>query len=458
MSSEELLFRDGLGDRLLVRDPHGQPVQELLVLRTELTSVPAFEFALNERLWLLERFDHPAFLIVRNIFRAPGSLPVISLASDYMGGVRLSVFLADAKSRGRKLSVGAALFVMQEILSALDELHRQSGDLAHGALAPERIVIAGGKIHIADYVLGAAIEQLRFSTERYWKELRVAVPASAGGTRFDRRVDIAQVGMIGLALLTSRPLRDSEHIGKLQDVLMSTQLPFPIRSWMTKALHMDPRRLFVSAAEASENLREAMVDCHLDAAPQELQMGAETSPGRVRTVTLNIGRPIATLPPEPAWTQEPAVTPPAVEELDSADPWGTVRSSEPVWRQGSDPEPYAFLRELAATAVARVAGGSGFNKFLPIAVLIIMLSAGFVLTQFALSSGTGTLLVESNPQGVAVLVDGQPYGVTPLMLEVKSGRHEVELRGPGKPKIFNVHVTQGDRVVQYVEFAATRRR
>src|SRR5437867_6003705 len=56
-------------------------------------------------------------------------------------------------------------------------------EISHGALAPERVVIADGKVRIADYVMGSAIEQLRFSSERYWKDLRVAVPVSAGALR-----------------------------------------------------------------------------------------------------------------------------------------------------------------------------------------------------------------------------------------------------------------------------------
>ena len=84
--------------------------------------------------------------------------------------------LARAGSGGQPITAGAAVFVLKETLDALAELHRQSGDLAHGAIAPERIVLADGKVRIADYVLGPAIEQLRFTTERYWKELRVAVP------------------------------------------------------------------------------------------------------------------------------------------------------------------------------------------------------------------------------------------------------------------------------------------
>jgi len=85
------------------------------------------------------------------------------------------------------------------------------------------------------------------------------------------------------------------------------------------------------------------------------------------------------------------------------------------------------------------------------------MTAAFTAAQYIrppdwLFSNTGTLVVESNPQGVAVNVNGKPHGVTPLTLKVQAGVHEVELQGPGKPRIFKVHVTRGDRVAQYVEF------
>ena len=100
---------------------------------------------------------------------------------------------------------------------------------------------------------------------------------------------------------------------------------------------------------------------------------------------------------------------------------------------------------------------SGFKKFLWTAVLILAMTCAFTAAQYVpapewLFSKTGTLVIESNPQGLAVFVNGQSHGVTPLTLKVQAGIHEVELRGPGKPRIFKVHVTRGDRVAQYIEF------
>ncbi len=450
MHSDELLFRDGLGDRLLVRDTQGRPYQESLVLRTELSSVPAFEFALNERLWLVERFDHPAFLIVRNIFSVPGPVPQISLLSDYTGGIRLSEVLSQAEWNREPLTPAAAVFVIREILDGLAELHRQSGDLSHGALAPERIVLSGGRVRIADYVLGAAIEQLRYSTERYWKDLRVAVPSSAGGARLDRRVDVAQVGMIALALFASRPLRESENIGAVGELLTNTTLAPPIRSWLLRALHMDSRRVFHTAADALQGLDEAMAEAHLRPSPGDLQLQSPKAAVAASPVPHKpppvVPKP---LPPRPQ-APKPAALPAA------------AKVTRDVW-DAHDARPDPFAQRDFSVSRSRQPWRPGFKRLLWAASLVIAMTAAFTAAQFVpapswLLPQTGTLVVESNPQGVEVLVNGKAQGVTPLTLKVESGRHEVELRGPGNPRIFNVFVSRGDRVAQYVEFPQTRRR
>ena len=83
-------------------------------------------------------------------------------------------------------------------------------------------------------------------------------------------------------------------------------------------------------------------------------------------------------------------------------------------------------------------------------------AAQFIPAPDWLFGNTGTLVIESSPDGVKVSVNGMPQGVTPLTLKVESGMHEVELQGPGKPRNFKVHVTRGDRVAQYIEFLGHR--
>ena len=48
-------------------------------------------------------------------------------------------------------------------------------------------------------------------------------------------------------------------------------------------------------------------------------------------------------------------------------------------------------------------------------------------------------------------MDSQDQGVTPLTLKLQTGKHEVEIRGGGKPRVFNVYISSGARISQYVE-------
>ncbi|MSO55810.1 MAG: PEGA domain-containing protein [Acidobacteria bacterium] len=455
MPAEEHLFRDGLGDRLLIRDANGRPLHESLVLRAELSAVPSFEFALSERMTELDKFDHPSFVPVRSLVRIPGPVPRISLVADYFAGTRLSDILARCESDGHRLPTGTALFLLKEILGAVSVFHRRSGNVAHGALAPERIVIGEGQVRITDYVLGSAIEQLRFSPERYWSELRVAVPSSAGGSRVDRRVDVAQVGMIAVALFAGRRLRDAEHIGGLGEVLMGlTQqagsdrqsLSLPVRGWLVKALHLDSRRTFVSAIEAEHDLDEAIAEAGLSPSSAEVDiLGAR--PRRVAAPIVVKAAP----PPKPVLDVPAEVTPKQQDAWGSHDAYPQTMYQRGSTTVDSQPKPENRITRRIRT-------------LLKIGLLGGLIAGAFTAAQFipppaGLFSSVGTLVVESKPSGAQVLVDRQSQGVTPLALKLDSGKHEVEIRGSGQSRVFSVWVPKGERVSQYVELqtAPTRR-
>ncbi len=59
--------------------------------------------------------------------------------------------------------------------------------------------------------------------------------------------------------------------------------------------------------------------------------------------------------------------------------------------------------------------------------------------------------VSSTPAGAAVVVDGKPEGVTPVVLTLNPGSHLVELRGAGEPRMLPITMTAGAQMSQYVE-------
>jgi hypothetical protein len=249
-------------------------------------------------------------------------------------------------------------------------------------------------------------------------------------------------------MFAGRPLRDTEHLSGIGDVLMSISIPQPIRSWLLRALHMDPRRVFVHAGEASKALTEAIHESGLRPAPRDLDLQQSRS---LRIAPLAAPKPLAPRPVTVATARPaPMVRPTAVPPPPKRDKWQTPDVAPPHWAQ-------------SATAVGneRKPLNATFRRVLLAAGIIGLMTAAFTAAQFIpapewMFSQSGTLVIESTPQGIKVSVNGKPQGVTPLTLRVEAGIHEVELHGPGKPKVFKVHVTRGDRVAQYIEFLPRR--
>jgi hypothetical protein len=67
----------------------------------------------------------------------------------------------------------------------------------------------------------------------------------------------------------------------------------------------------------------------------------------------------------------------------------------------------------------------------------------------------GTLVVQTNPAGVQVFVDGVDRGLTPANVSVTPGAHILELRGRGVPRVIPFNASAGAQVSHYLEFAST---
>ena len=85
--------------------------------------------------------------------------------------------------------------------------------------------------------------------------------------------------------------------------------------------------------------------------------------------------------------------------------------------------------------------------------LLIGAIAAFWWFRGARQPATGTLSVGTSPAGIAVFVDGQPHGVTPLGVELPPGEHVIELRTETERRRIPITLTAGGQVSQYFEFA-----
>jgi PEGA domain-containing protein len=261
------VFEDGFGKRHHAVGPGGEPL-EVLEFAEHFTAVPSFEPALRDRVNALVGFQNTCFARVRSVQRLGQNGSRLVVVSDRVPGARLSTVLAVAKQQLLPLEVNAALCLIRQLVPAMAALHDKMPAIGHGALAPERIIITpNARLVVVDHMLGASVERLGYSHDRYWKELRIPLPTAAQPT-FDFRADVMQIGMVALALILGRPLDSDDYPDQVAALaegawgLTATggvePLPPELRTWLSRMLQLDPRHSFVTAVEAWSELEHVL--------------------------------------------------------------------------------------------------------------------------------------------------------------------------------------------------------
>jgi hypothetical protein len=509
---EAPLFTDGLGDRVVAADGATGELLQILRLRPALTAVPSFEFALRERAARLANFRHAYYARVRRIDRVQQTAG-LAIVSDHVEGTRLSDILRVAHEKHLQLDINAAICLIRQLVPALALLHENARDAAHGLIAPERLIVTPHtRLVIVEHVLAAAIEQLQFGRDRLWQEFRIAMPPSAGVPRFDHRSDVTGVGLVALALVLGRPIGANEFPHAIPGLLNEARersplgdeqpLSAPLRTWLARALQVDVRRAFASATEAMAALDEVVADesvyvsapvaletflSRYIAALLETTVAAPAAPVPVVQAPVTprtpaqppaAARPAAPAaqppaPAAPAPRQDPArVAPPAAATAKDISDLIPARELEALSSASAKPlfnpdAPFSVRSEPMAAAGPRKPRGNRPSLVRLAALLggvLALAGGGVYATKFlggdappaaATASTTGTLVVQSNPPGVQVFVDGIDRGMTPARLSVSPGAHILELRGRGVPRVIPLQVPAGAQISQYLEFAET---
>ena len=264
-------FEDGLGVRVCAFDRASGQLLETLCLRPALTAAPSFEFSLRERTARLANFRHEAYSQVRRAEHVGGLAGGLAVVSERVAGVRLSKILNLTEQHRVRIGFDSVLHLIRQLLRAVRSLHDAAPGVFHGALAPERLIVTPeGRLVVAEYVLGSALERLQFTRQRLWRDLPIAMPATARAVRFDQRGDVTQIGAVALSLVLGRPLTASEYPGQLEGLLhlaleasvpreQESRLP-ALRAWLRGALQLDLRRAFPSTGLAQAAFSEGLTD------------------------------------------------------------------------------------------------------------------------------------------------------------------------------------------------------
>lgn len=131
----------------------------------------------------------------------------------------------------------------------------------------------------------------------------------------------------------------------------------------------------------------------------------------------------------------------------------TVRSATSL-EVDADARLSRLTRRLASltpsSRLSRTAMATALVTLLAVSVVWASLRAPAVRTP-----DQGTLVVETSPEGLQVLIDGIEQGQSPARLRVPAGDHLLEVRGDTGARVVPVTVSGGAEVSQYIELQAT---
>jgi hypothetical protein len=466
MSAAGTAFQDGLGERRQTTGADNQ-LLDLVIVHETLGSAAGFEAALRQRAGELASFQHASFPRLKGVGRLSKPPSRIVVATDHVSGVRLADLLAIAERRLIPLEYDGAIGLVKQLLDGAAALHAAVPQACHGAFAPERLLLTSdARVIIVDYVFGSAIERLGYDQERCWKELRVALPL-VDGKALDRRADVAQIGVVALSLLLGRLLNEDEYPGGIADMIEGLNavsanglemLPTETKSWLRRALQLDAERSFATAVDARTEFdkaikaNDARAKAVLTAFLTECQTFKTTSSASV-SAAAPVAPPSVPSKPSPAAakadkpldkfaTSAPAVAPKPIP------PPAPAFGSAPAASSARDEEPALQVRRRIAF------WNSEWRNRLAIAaaLLVAIATAGtFAVRSYARVPPTGMLVVNTNPEGVQVFIDGKKRGMTPVTLELPTGDHKLELTQGDQTRAIPVKITQGGQVSQFVE-------
>ena len=304
-------YADGFGRRTLAFDRVTGSTCERLTLRGEFG---AFERAIRERAAALQEFDDERFARVREVRRLGRGR--VAVDSEQVPGERLSDLL-DAVAAGPDdrvaPGVDVAVGFLLEILPALGALHAGPG-MTHGAVDAGRLVLTpAGQIILLDAIYAQVLERMRLPRARLWNEFRLALPASAGPSRFDAAADVGQASLTALTLVLGRPLATGDFPaglpGMIEEAIEIAQIrgnglfASRLRGFFERTLPLPGRRPFTTSDQAADELLQIA----------ETGLGLRACRAALAAFGEDMRRAVPAIPParEPA-KPSPALPPPAV--------------------------------------------------------------------------------------------------------------------------------------------------
>jgi len=256
-------------------------------IHSEFSSVEMFAEMFIHEAKLAAQLHHSGIVQVYDLGREDGHL---FIAMEFVEGFDFNRFLQRLSKLKVSLPLPLALFVIEEVLRALDYAHRARSTegiplgIVHRDLSPSNVLLSTeGEVKLCDFGIAKAFGvSSRIQEDGLKEEFSALImgksaymaPEQARGEEVDARADIYSTGVLLWEVCSGRRMHrgDSKDIFSLvqhgeRPVLSVDHLPShqQIKAVVDKALSLDPATRWQSASEMRNALSNYIVDAGLEA-------------------------------------------------------------------------------------------------------------------------------------------------------------------------------------------------
>jgi serine/threonine protein kinase len=218
------------------------------------------------------RLDHPNLLQVIDF----GIDPEPYLVLEFVEGVSVSQVMQRLLSRGERLELAAALFIVTEAALGLDHAHRKRDDdgnplgIVHRDVSPQNVLLSSeGAVKVSDFgLVKAADNVLKTASGISIGKISYMAPEQAEGGTVDARADVFALGVTLWELLTLESLIPPGDPAQAALLLQRGQfrppsalrpdVPPQLDAIVMRCLALDPSERMPSMQRLSQELRELL--------------------------------------------------------------------------------------------------------------------------------------------------------------------------------------------------------
>jgi len=278
----------GMGEVLLARSSGASGFEKDVVLKRilpHLATDPDFVTRFIEEGKLVVKLRHAGIAQVLDMGEEDG---VVFIAMEHVDGKDMGELLKLAGASGLSMPRELVMFVLIELLEALDYAHHAKDTdgtplgLIHRDVTPSNVMISkSGEVKLLDFGIARATERLKTSVSGAIRgKYSYMSPQQAAGLELDPRSDLFSVGVIAWELLAgSRPFDGASDLLTLDRVrtldpgpltTIVPDVPVELSDWVAQMLSKTPDERFASAHEAAQELRRQLMSLGLMPTGREL--------------------------------------------------------------------------------------------------------------------------------------------------------------------------------------------